>query len=164
MASWKSMTKIAGSGSISQRHGSSDPDPDPDPHQNVMDPQHCWQGEGMLTTAVVNRSGCHWTSIKCVLTEARDLRKETITWRNKLPWPPGSNRNTCFEWSGCSMWKKIPPPLSYYRAGKPGVLPYSAVFFVPESPVFRPNFRIRFPDFRMNGSKHLNPALVVWCR
>jgi hypothetical protein len=34
------MTKIAGSGSISQRHGSADPDSDPDPHQNVMDPQH----------------------------------------------------------------------------------------------------------------------------
>jgi hypothetical protein len=31
------MTKIAGSGSISQRHGSADPDPS----QNVMDPQHC---------------------------------------------------------------------------------------------------------------------------
>ena len=30
------MTKIAGSGSISQRHGSADPDPP----QNVMDPQH----------------------------------------------------------------------------------------------------------------------------
>ena len=35
-----SMTKIAGSGSISQRHGSADPDPDPP--QNVMDPQHCF--------------------------------------------------------------------------------------------------------------------------
>jgi hypothetical protein len=33
------MTKIIGSGSISQRHGFADPDPDP--HQNVMDPQHC---------------------------------------------------------------------------------------------------------------------------
>jgi hypothetical protein len=32
------MTKIAASGSISQRHGSTDPDPDP--HQNVMDPEH----------------------------------------------------------------------------------------------------------------------------
>jgi hypothetical protein len=31
------MTQIAGSGSISQRHGS----PDPDRHQNVMDPEHC---------------------------------------------------------------------------------------------------------------------------
>ncbi len=33
-----SMTKISGSGSISQRQGSADPDPDPP--QNVMDPQH----------------------------------------------------------------------------------------------------------------------------
>jgi hypothetical protein len=32
------MTKIAGSGSISQKHGSEDPDPDPP--QNVMDPEH----------------------------------------------------------------------------------------------------------------------------
>ncbi len=30
--------KIAGSGSIRQRHGSANPDPDP--HQNVMDPEH----------------------------------------------------------------------------------------------------------------------------
>jgi hypothetical protein len=30
------MTRIAGSGSISQRHGSAEPDPP----QNVMDPQH----------------------------------------------------------------------------------------------------------------------------
>jgi hypothetical protein len=37
------MTKIAGSGSISQRHGS----PDPDPPQNVMDPQHCFFLIGM---------------------------------------------------------------------------------------------------------------------
>ncbi len=38
MASWRSMTKIAGSGSISQRHGSADPDP----HKNVMEPKHCF--------------------------------------------------------------------------------------------------------------------------
>ncbi len=31
------MTKITGSGSISQRHGSADPDPP----QNVMDPNQC---------------------------------------------------------------------------------------------------------------------------
>jgi hypothetical protein len=37
------MTKIAGSGSISQRHGSPDPDPDPDPPKNVMDLQHWLQ-------------------------------------------------------------------------------------------------------------------------
>jgi hypothetical protein len=37
------MTKIAGSGSgsRSQRQGSAAPDPDP--HQNVMDPEHCFQ-------------------------------------------------------------------------------------------------------------------------
>jgi hypothetical protein len=39
------MTKMAGSGSISQRHGSADPDPDPS--QNVMDPQHWWR-EGLI--------------------------------------------------------------------------------------------------------------------
>ncbi len=49
LPSWRSMTKISGSGSISQRHGSADPDPDPP--QNVMDPQHCsewgkWGGRG----------------------------------------------------------------------------------------------------------------------
>ncbi len=33
--------KIEGFGSISQRHGSADPDPNP--HQNVMDPEHCFQ-------------------------------------------------------------------------------------------------------------------------
>ncbi len=48
------MTKIAGSGSISQRHGSEAPDPDP--HQNVMDPQHWKQGtvEGNGTLNVFN--------------------------------------------------------------------------------------------------------------
>jgi hypothetical protein len=35
------MAKIAGSGSVSQRHRSADPNPDPDPDQNVMGPQHC---------------------------------------------------------------------------------------------------------------------------
>ncbi len=43
LASSRSMTKIEGSGSINQRHGSADPDPDPP--QNVMDPQH-WLGGG----------------------------------------------------------------------------------------------------------------------
>jgi hypothetical protein len=50
LASWRSMTKISGSGSesgsrsVSHRHGSADPDPDTDPdmdpHQIVMYPQH----------------------------------------------------------------------------------------------------------------------------
>ncbi len=39
LASWRSMMKIAWSGSrfIRQKHGSADPDP----HQNVMDSEHC---------------------------------------------------------------------------------------------------------------------------
>ncbi len=42
VASWRSMTKLAGSGSTGLRHGSADPDPDT--HQNVMDPVHCFLG------------------------------------------------------------------------------------------------------------------------
>jgi hypothetical protein len=42
------MTKIAGSGSISQRHGSADPDP----HQNVIDPQHWLQCVRPVTKVV----------------------------------------------------------------------------------------------------------------
>ncbi len=55
-----SMTKIAGSGSISQRHGSADPDP----HQNVMDPEHCrqqlllfWKSGFFVTKLVVPCAG-----------------------------------------------------------------------------------------------------------
>jgi hypothetical protein len=43
------MTKIAGSGSISQRHGSADPDPDPP--QNGMDPEHCIELNSCLSDA-----------------------------------------------------------------------------------------------------------------
>ena len=45
LTSWRSMPKIAGSGSASgsicQVHGSADPDPVPYQPHNVMDPQHC---------------------------------------------------------------------------------------------------------------------------
>ncbi len=54
LASWRSMTKIAGSapesGSISQRHGSADTDPDP--HQKVMHPEH-WFLECFCSAVVV---------------------------------------------------------------------------------------------------------------
>jgi hypothetical protein len=43
------MTKIAASGSISQRHGSADPDP----NQNVMDPEH-WPYVTFLTENYTN--------------------------------------------------------------------------------------------------------------
>ncbi len=76
MASWRSMTKIAGSGSNSQRHGSADPDP----HQNVMDPEHCW---GPLT----------WGWPKAALRYAvsfSSLYQNTDGWmvRRKLPRVP----------------------------------------------------------------------------
>jgi hypothetical protein len=45
--------KRAGSGSISQRHGSADPDPDP--HQNVMDPQHWLDPVVMYSTVGLRR-------------------------------------------------------------------------------------------------------------
>jgi hypothetical protein len=38
------MTKIAGSGSISQKHESADLDSDPNSHQNVMDTEHWKEG------------------------------------------------------------------------------------------------------------------------
>jgi hypothetical protein len=50
-------TKIAGSGSISQRHGSADPDP----HQNVMDPQH-WFGICIFTVSRPRQSVQHQLS------------------------------------------------------------------------------------------------------
>ncbi len=51
------MPKIAGSGSINQRHGSADPDPDPDPHQNVMDPQHWFKEWGTVFVLKVGFKG-----------------------------------------------------------------------------------------------------------
>ncbi len=32
----------------------------------------------------------------------------------KLLWPPGINKNTCFEGSGCNIWGKIGTLLLYY--------------------------------------------------
>jgi hypothetical protein len=46
----KSITILAGSGSISQRHGS----PDPDPPKNVMDPQHCLPGISYIPIRIFN--------------------------------------------------------------------------------------------------------------
>ena len=43
------------------------------------------QLDGMQITAVANCLGCHFTSIKFLLTEARDLCKETTPGRKKCP-------------------------------------------------------------------------------
>jgi hypothetical protein len=59
------MPKIAGSGSINQRHGSADPDPDPDPHQNVMDPQHWFKEWGTVFLLKVGFEG--WARYLCAI-------------------------------------------------------------------------------------------------
>ncbi len=83
--SWRSMTKIAGSGSISQRHVSTDQDPDP--HQNVIVRNteecsilgrlcvDCWaffgywaRYETLLRRAHFIKS-CHLTWVRCYLVE-----------------------------------------------------------------------------------------------
>ncbi len=56
------MTKIAGSGSICQRHEAADPDLDPDPHQNVMDPQQCRTDIRKYSFAV--RTVEHWNNLQ----------------------------------------------------------------------------------------------------
>jgi hypothetical protein len=53
------MTKIAGSGSISQRHGSADPDP----HQNVMDLEHCITHKLVMYNVNMDRAGDKLTEV-----------------------------------------------------------------------------------------------------
>jgi hypothetical protein len=55
------MTKIAGYGSISQRHGSADPDPEP--HQSVMDPEHRFKGMFPFYNILYNITKC--TIVDC---------------------------------------------------------------------------------------------------
>ncbi len=62
LASWRIMTKIAGSGSesgsISQRHGSALPDPDP--HRNVRDPER-----RKIRLIAGNAKCCHLNKLTC---------------------------------------------------------------------------------------------------
>ncbi len=66
LASWRSMTKIAGSGSgsISQRYGSADPDP----HKNIMDPEHWCQ-----LTKRFTHSNNHNPSKSTILRKSKTL-------------------------------------------------------------------------------------------
>ncbi len=68
LPSWRSPTKIAGSGSesVSQRYGSSDPDP----HQNFTDPQHC----------------------KYVLMSLKNVKKNFDGFKRKYGYVPGGNK------------------------------------------------------------------------
>ncbi len=81
MASWKSMTKVAGAGagseSICQRHGSADQDP----YQNVTDSQHCDQAFSMPTLGVRDDK---FGKILCVVNL---LKAHTMPYR----WPSWSS-------------------------------------------------------------------------
>jgi hypothetical protein len=76
LASLRSMTKIAGSGSISQRHGSADPDPDPP--QNVMDPEHCQKHTYGAGSATMNQT----KAVLYYFYRANDIhiRNEALQW------------------------------------------------------------------------------------
>jgi hypothetical protein len=84
LASWRSMTKTAGSGSesgsISQTHGSADPDPDQP--QNVMDPQH-WKivWKTLIPTVMWLLYGVFYLKNDVNVTSKSNKQK---TWRKKL--------------------------------------------------------------------------------
>jgi hypothetical protein len=65
------MTQIAGSGSISQRHGSADPDLDP--HHNVIDPQH-W-------LKLLNLAEREWTFALALLRYPADATVSSVVLR-----------------------------------------------------------------------------------
>jgi hypothetical protein len=73
------MTKIAGSGSISQRHGTADPDP----HQIVMDPEH-WslplnETEEIISVTIVTcRPLSHYTAFYGVQSLYKIFLKTTF--------------------------------------------------------------------------------------
>jgi hypothetical protein len=67
----------SGSGSISQRHGSAVPDP----HQNVMDPQHCFEPRTLpLLTHLftVVRESLRAQALKIQNTEVKGYRATTL--------------------------------------------------------------------------------------
>ncbi len=86
------MTKIAGSRSISQRHGSADPYPDPS--QNVMDPQH-WRKHNEKEV------GWKWL-ILCRHSHTPDIdRSYQVIWKD-LWWRADSHRHLKYR-GGCTI-------------------------------------------------------------
>jgi hypothetical protein len=71
------MTKIAGSGSISQRHGSADPDLDPP--QNVMDPQH-WPTGSIFVIQDADSKKTYLRILNTVLTVKLTGKDEPATY------------------------------------------------------------------------------------
>jgi hypothetical protein len=92
LASWRSMTKIAGSGTISQRYGSADPDP----YKNVTDPQHWLKGNlGALLIWLTYLHGCE---VGCAVIAPDDEEHAVVRHHARVPpavvhlrrrWPSG---------------------------------------------------------------------------
>ncbi len=110
LASWRSLMKIEGSGSISQRHGSADPDQDA--HQNVMDPQHWFLGKYRLN-CLGNRVCC-FTLIK----QSRFTRPTIVIeiLNEKLDNDGGCGLNLYFNCSVICTWMSPFMLLSLGRA------------------------------------------------
>ncbi len=91
------MTKIAGSGYISQRHGSADPDPDPP--QKVMDQQHSFAGRTHLggSESCLCRDSCVWLDVcSCCWCCWRPAQLLLVS-RNRF-WSGGRERPSSVWW------------------------------------------------------------------
>ncbi len=93
LASWRSLLKIAGSGSISQRHGSADPDP----HQHVMDPQHWFWLTNKHSRTILFKS---LNIFKCFQQPSQVVpRGWPYNWQPSVPvTPPGKRRFFSHRW------------------------------------------------------------------
>jgi hypothetical protein len=87
------MTKIAGSGSISPRHGSADPDPDPP--QNVMDPQH-W-GKPRPVLSAVWETLCRFVFYLEITTQLVLFKIICVENSSLHPWDADMHNQLCFH-------------------------------------------------------------------
>ncbi len=150
LASWRSMTKTAGSGSesgsISQKNGSADPDPGP--YQNVMDQQHWFC--------------CRW---------------KLLTWRPRPPWafarpgvpshagtaapaPPAAAPSSPSTPSPASLWKRVYLQAAYER----NFWCESGASFVVILILLPPRIQVRpdpYPIPVINGIADPDPSLGV---
>jgi hypothetical protein len=81
---WRSLKKIAGSGSISQRYGSADPDPDT--YKNFMDPQHRTKCGSALYLAHYNKTQCRHCAPNYKNIEKIDSLTETKKYQFLRTW------------------------------------------------------------------------------
>ncbi len=92
--------KIAGSGSITQRHGFADSDLDP--HQNVMDPEHCY-----IYTVVYKSLFRREVAIITILADGRVVGwSYTIQYNNEV-------KNSCMVSANLTRERSPLPPQIY---------------------------------------------------